>query len=217
MIKSFRIILLVCCLLCGCSQERINQEDSSEQAVNYFFPQEVVSQEYTAVFSGFSGQAEQKDVTLSVKEVQHFKEGILYELKVDSNEEELNSYEEYRGKWWNIGFFFVKEDEIYLIRGEEILNSFQSADEIQNAGTLVCNEAGKEDILGEDQKGWHEYIVVDGDRREYHAYNNLTETGYYECFVWEAGRGLVRYWSGYGARSNDIELFLPGEKHDIER
>ncbi len=212
MTKRILAMIMICCSLCGCSQERINQENSSEQAVNYFFPQEVVSQEYTATFSGFSGPAEQKDVTLSVTEVQHFKEGILYELKVDSNEEELNRYEEYRGKWWDIGLFLVKEDEIYLIRGEEILNRFRSTDEIQNAGTLVCNEAGKEDILGEDKKGWHEYIVVDGDRREYHAYNNLTETGYYECFVWEAGRGLVRYWSGYGARSNDIELFLPGEE-----
>ncbi len=140
MTKRVLAMIMICCSLSGCSQERINQEDSSEQAVNYFFPQEVVSQEYTATFSGFSGPAEQKDVTLSVTEVQHFKEGILYELKVDSNEEELNRYEEYRGKWWNIGLFFVKEDEIYLIRGEEILNRFQSADEIQNAGTLArCN------------------------------------------------------------------------------
>lgn len=77
---------------------------------------------------------------------------------------------------------------------------------------MVCNEGGKEDPLGDDEKGWHEYIVVDGNRREYHAYSNLVETGYYECFVWEVGRGLVRYWSGYGARSNDIELYLLGEE-----
>lgn len=197
--------------MCGCSQERINQEDSSGQASDYFFPQEVVSQEYTAIFSGFSRQPEQKEVTLSITEVQHFKEGTLYELKVDCDEE-LDRYEEYRGEWWYIGFFFVQGEEIYFIRGKEVQNEFQSAEEIQNAGTLVCNEAGKEDILGDDKEGWHEYIVVAGDRREYHAYSNLVETGYYECFVWEAGRGLVGYWSGYGARSNDIELYLSGEE-----
>lgn len=212
MIKSFRAILLVCCLLCGCSQEQTNQENSLGQTANYFFPQEIVSQEYTAIFSGFTGQPEQKDVKLSVNEVRRFKEGILYELRVDSNEEDLNRYEEYRGKWWHIGFFFVKESDIFFIRSEEMPNEFQSAEEIQNVGTLVCSEVGKEDILGEEEKGWHEYIVVDGDRREYHAYNNMIETGYYECFVWEAGKGLVRCWSGYGARSNDIELFLPGEE-----
>lgn len=210
--KSIRTILLVCCLLCGCSQERTNKEDSSEQAAGYFFPQEVVSQEYTAVFSGFSGQPEQIDVTISVTEVQHFKEGTLYELIVDGDEEGLDRYEGYRGKWQHIGFFLVKADEIYFIRGEEIPFKFQSAEEIQNAGTLVCNEAGKEDALGEDERGWHEYILADGDRREYHAYSNLVETGYYECFVWEAGTGLIGYWSGYGARSNDIELYLPGEE-----
>lgn len=212
MIKSFLAILLVCCLLCGCSQERINHTDSSEQAAGYFFPQEVVSREYTATFSGFSGQSEQKAVTLLVTEVQHFQEGILYELKVDCDEEEPDRYEEYRGEWWYLGLFFVQGEEIYFIRDNEVRNKFQSAEEIQNAGTLVCNEAGKEDTLGEDKKGWHESIVVDGDRREYHAYSNLVETGYYECFVWEAGRGLVGYWSGYGARSNDIELYLSEEK-----
>lgn len=209
--KRFLILIILCCFICGCSQERINNEDSSEQAVNYFFPQEVVSQEYTVTFSGFFGQPEQKEVTLLVTEVQHFKEGILYELKVDFDEEELDRYEEYREEWWYIGLFFVQGEEIYFIRSEEVQNKFQSAEEIQNAGTLVCNEAGQEDTLGEDDKGWHEYIVVAGDRREYHAYSNLVETGYYECFVWEAGRGLVGYWSGYGARSNDIELYLPGE------
>ncbi len=212
MTKRFLIMIVICCSLCGCSQKQINHEDSSEQAANYFFPQEVVSQEYTATFSGFSGQPEQKEVTLLVTEVQQFKEGILYELKIDCDEEEHDRYEESRGEWWYIGSFFVQGEEIYFIRDKEVQNKFQSAEEIQNAGTLVCNETGKADALGEDGKGWHEYIVVDGERREYHAYNNLVETGYYECFVWEAGRGLVRYWSGYGARSNDIELYLPGEE-----
>ncbi len=206
-------ILFVFSLLCGCSQERKNQADSSNQSVSYFFPHEVVFQEYTAIFSGFTGQPEQMDVTLSVTEAQRFEEGILYELTVDSNEENFDKYEKHRGKWRYIGLFFVQGEEIYFIRGEKAQNKFQSADEIREAGTLVCNEAGKEDSLGEDEKSWHEYIVADGDRREYHAYSNLVETGYYECFVWEAGRGLIGYWSGYGARSMDIELYLPGEEN----
>lgn len=215
--KIFRMIMILAVLfvsgfLCGCSQEQINPEDSLNQPVGYFFPQETDSQEYTAVFSGFTGQPEQIDVTLSVAEVQRFEEGILYELTVDSEEENFDRYEEYRENWREIGLFFVQGMDIYLIRDGKAQNRFQSAEEIRETGTLVCNEAGKKDSLGEDEKGWHEYIAADGDRREYHAYSNLAETGYYECFVWETGRGLTGYWSGYGARSMDIELYLPGEE-----
>lgn len=85
MIKRFLFILLVCCLLCGCSQEQIYKEHPSDP-VSYFFPQDAVSQEYTVVFSGFSGESEQRNVTLSVTQVQYFKEGILYELKIDRDE-----------------------------------------------------------------------------------------------------------------------------------
>lgn len=215
--RSLLVILLACCFLCGCSQERINQKDSSEPAAKYakyFFANEVITREYIAVFSGFYEEPEYLEVTLLVTEVQRYKDGILYELKIESDGEELEKYKEYRGDWQYIGLFFVQGEEIYLIRGEVAPNEFQTAEEFQNIGTLVCNETGKEDSLEENEKGWHEYIVVDGDRREYHAYSNMVETGYYECFVWEAGKGLVRYWSGYGARSNDIELHLPDEESE---
>ncbi|MCM1057129.1 MAG: hypothetical protein NC517_05920 [Firmicutes bacterium] len=215
-------ILSVFFLLCGCSKEQINQEANqeapSDEQIGYFFPQEVDSQEYTAVFSGFSGQPEQMKVTVSVTEVQRLEDGVLYELEVDSDEEGFDRYEEYRGKWWYIGLFFVQGEDIYFIRGEDVQNEFRSAEEIQEAGTLVCNEAGKEDSLGEDIKGWHEYIAADGDRREYHAYSDLVETGYYECFIWEAGSGLIEYRSGYGAQSNHIELHLSGgDSYEVYR
>jgi aminopeptidase C len=45
-------------------------------------------------------------------------------------------------------------------------------------------------------------------QREYHSYNNLTGTGFYEQFIWEDAKGLVTYKSGFGAEKNDIELQL---------
>lgn len=50
--------------------------------------------------------------------------------------------------------------------------------------------------------------MADGSRREYRGYNTLTETGYYESFIWEAGKGLVEYRSGYGAGADAVELLL---------
>ena len=74
------------------------------------------------------------------------------------------------------------------------------------ARTLVCREAEMPDVL--EEEGWHEYIEENGDRREYHGYGTWGSTNYYEHFVWEWGKGLVAYRSGYGAESYGIELHL---------
>ena len=41
----------------------------------------------------------------------------------------------------------------------------------------------------------------------YRSYNDLTETGYYERFVWEKGKGLIEYKSGFGAERDRIYLW----------
>ena len=53
--KNVLIVIFVCFLLCGCSREKTDTEALSGQAVGYFFPEGIASQEYQAVFSGFSG------------------------------------------------------------------------------------------------------------------------------------------------------------------
>lgn len=65
---------------------------------------------------------------------------------------------------------------------------------------------GKEDSLKEE-KGWHEEIMVEGTVCTYRSYNDLTETGYYERFVWEKGKGLIEYKSGFGAERDRIYLW----------
>ncbi len=196
--KKLRMVLLVGLLLCGCSRKNTDWDGKT-------------AREYQAVFSGFSGEPEEMNVTLYTKELQRFPEGVLYELTVDSEETAFETYEQDMEERLDGGLFFVCGREIYFIRGGEARENDPSPEEMMRAGILVCSETGKEDPLGEE-KGWHTYIAADGGRREYHAYNDQTETGYYECFVWEAERGLVQYWSGYGARSRDVELSLPGEE-----
>jgi|InofroStandDraft_1065614.scaffolds.fasta_scaffold80913_2 hypothetical protein len=86
-----------------------------------------------------------------------------------------------------------------------------SEEKIMSAGTVVCQEQEKRDILGAGENGWHEWIVVDDEQREYHSYNNLTETGFYEQFIWERGYGLIYYMSGFGADKDRMELALKNE------
>ena len=181
----------------------------SEQPVDsYFFPQGAASYVYMVTFADLGPQQEEKEVVLHIAEVQIFEQGALYELKIDSDVEAPDTHAGYRGDWRNFGFFYVQGDEVYFIRADEAKRDYQTVEEIMNAGTLVCNEAGKEDVLGEDEKGWHEFILVDGDRREYHGYSTLVETGYYEHFYWEKGKGLVTYESGYGAEADGIEMYF---------
>ena len=177
-----------------------------ESADSYFFPQDESSHTYMATFIDL--ELVEKEVVLHVTEVQVFEEGALYELKIDSDMEARDTHAGYRGDWRNFGLFYVQGDEVYFIRAEETQSEYQTVEEILDAATLVCSEDGKKDALGEDERGWHEFILAEGDRREYHGYSTMVETGYYEHFYWEKGKGLVNYGSGYGALADGIEMYL---------
>jgi hypothetical protein len=58
------------------------------------------------------------------------------------------------------------------------------------------------------EPGWHHYVTVNGDIIESHSYDKQVESGYYETFIWEKGRGLIYYASGYGAERDSIELTI---------
>lgn len=183
---------------------------SVEPGDSYFFPQGAASYVYMATFADLGPQQEEKEVVLllHVTEVRSFEQGTLYELNIDSDVEAPDTHAGYRGDWRDFGLFYVQGDEVYFIRADGVKRDYQTVEEILNAGTLVCNEAGVEDVLDEGEKGWHEFILVDGDRREYHGYSTLVDTGYYEHFYWEKGKGLVTYESGYGAEADGIEMHL---------
>ena len=106
-----------------------------------------------------------------------------------------------------LGYFYVSEDKIYRIdenKMEEV--NIKNEEDFIARGTVVCQEMGKEDSLKEE-KGWHEEIMVEGTVCTYRSYNDLTETGYYERFVWEKGKGLIEYKSGFGAERDRIYLW----------
>ena len=98
-----------------------------------------------------------------------------------------------------------------MLRGEDILNEITSEEDILSRGKIVCQDEELKDSLDENQKGEHEYMLLDKNQRQYHSYNNLVESGFYETFVWEQNMGLVSYRSGFGAEKDAIEIYLESE------
>lgn len=147
-----------------------------------------------------------QEVTLHIQVLDTLDRGTVYTLIMDPIEgvpqESLT-----------LGYFYVQEDKIYKLNSsKESLEQFLVSESIPEGSEVICQEEGTEDFLDTEEKGWHHYIEVDGEKRIYHAYSNLVETGYYESYTWEKGKGLINYRSGYGAGRDSIELTLSEEE-----
>lgn len=180
-----------------------NANNNSEMGVidnSYFFKGNISQLNYKGKFL-FDDIIEQ-ELKLSINELANLKNGKLYELKLDSIEGVPNNR-------LSLGYFYVQKDKIYKIEStEENLNKLKTSEELPYDSVIVCQDKEIEDTLGKDELGFHYYLEISGDKREYHSYNNQTDTGYYESFTWEKGKGLVNYRSGYGAERDSIELKL---------
>lgn len=198
----------------GASQE-ILQEDSTfvetpseelpvlkaDETGNMYFYNEIGDYTYRAKFAECE---EVNEAKISVKEIANFDTGILYKLEIICDKQVQDIY----GDMLRLGYFFVQRDYIYKIDGNISVSTQTSVDELIQNATLVCQGMALNDRLDENEKGWHEYIVVNGDLIEYHGYSNEGSTNFYENFTWEPEKGLVYYKCGFGAESYGIELTL---------
>lgn len=164
----------------------------------FFFTEEAQEPVYKGKFL-FNDMFE-KDVKLQISNVGNMKYGILYELK-------LEPVEEVPAERLSLGYFYVQDDRIYEIEpSPENLELLKAGEGIPENSMIVCQDTAIKDSLGEDETGWHHYLTVNGNRREYHAYNNQVSTGYFETMIWERDKGLVYYRSGYGAERELVEI-----------
>jgi hypothetical protein len=188
------------------SYSDLDKEDTnatSNLLINNFFVNEDTQLSCNGSFL-FGEDIIEKDVSVSIDMVASLKKGTLYELKI--NMERDNEIPTERMK---LGYFYVQKDRIYKFDATKgNLKSMLYNETLPEDCVIVCQEEEMKDALGEDEQGWHHYIEVVGDRREYHSYNDEGTTGYYESFTWEKGKGLVNYRSGFGAESDAIELTL---------
>jgi hypothetical protein len=140
-----------------------------------------------------------KEVSLNINGITILNEGHVFELKI----EPIEGVPDDR---LNLGYFYVQKDKIIRIPPTEDNLQGVGKDILPLDSVIVCQDNEIEDTLSKEEKGWHQYIKINGDTCEFHSYNNLVETGYYESFTWEKDRGLIYYRSGYGAERESIEL-----------
>lgn len=222
--KVITIIILVCVILSMCGFKRFVQKATltleKQQEVetinvskinnNNFFCEDITKEKVYYVRHSFFTDVIPDEILLQITMASQYENGKLYRVKCDFDKDFPGRYELGYDRF-SLGYFYIQDngDTIYRIREEDMTDEVMDSEEkIMLAGTVVCQEKEKKDILGDGENGWHEWIVVDNDRREYHSYNNLTETGFYEQFIWEPGYGLIYYTSGFGAESDMIEMTL---------
>ncbi len=169
----------------------------------FFFAQGTDAVRYHALFT-FPGENLPEEVEVRIEKAAEGKNGIFYEIRIDCDGDfagrYLDGYDRFR-----LGCFYVTEDKIRLIREQNTADAIRNEESLNDTGCVVCQETEKKDQM-EGKKGWHESITVNGDICEYRSYNDLTETGYYEGFLWEKGKGMLEYRSGFGAEMDGIEL-----------
>lgn len=178
-------------------------ESEATAQTPYFFDYGTETVEFEAEFAG-TPFGEYEQAKIQVEQEAQGENGILYTLMIESDAEAAGRYS-YGGDRFFLGYFYVTEDKIYRMDETGMEAGIKNEEEFPAKGTVVCQETGKEDPL-KVEKGWHEKIVVDGAVCTYRSYNDLTETGYYESFVWEKGKGLIEYQSGFGAGKDRIVL-----------
>ncbi|WP_156456271.1 hypothetical protein [Abyssisolibacter fermentans] len=218
--RSRFIILIVCMMLissCGkvptqnegenhnndfnsLTTSEISQNDESIEFISEYFRHDVVSMNYEGYFEFLDGY--NKEVRLNIKLIEKLKNGRLFELYLDP----LDGVPEER---LCIGYFYVLKEKIYKIKPtEENLDMIKSKGTLPEDSIIVCQNTELPDDLEKEEKGFHHYIVVNDDEIEYHSYNNLVTTGYYESYTWKKDVGLICYQKGYGAGRESIELKL---------
>ncbi|NLJ71485.1 MAG: hypothetical protein GX333_00555 [Syntrophomonadaceae bacterium] len=143
-----------------------------------------------------------KDINLNVDEVASLEDGKLYELKLELV---ANLPEE----CLDLGYFYVQKHKTYKLEAtNEDFDQLINDGILPNDSLVVCQEQAIEDLLDEDEAGFHYFLDVDADKREFFSYNYLMEDEFLEMFIWEKHKGLTYYRKGLGAEVEAIELEL---------
>lgn len=207
--KSVKILIytLICVLFlsaCGKkTQVTIPSNLVEKSNLNSFF----LDNEFKLVkFKGrFSSEDEdmiERDVSIQIEKIVELKSGMICRLKIQP----IRGVPEER---LLLGVFYIQKNKIYKIEPtEENIEIIRKGEKIPTGSNIVCQEEEIKDKLKQEQKGYHQFLLVKEDLREYHSYNNMVETGYFETFIWERNIGLKYYKSGYGAEQGLVELEL---------
>lgn len=184
---SLMVIITICCAIFNLVKiTSTNNVDNNE----FFFPANTNFIKYNVDY--MTDISSNNLLTFQIIDKGHFLEGKLYELKYDSENSDFYNR-------FDTMYFYVNKNEIYKINNNNLNSDKIRNGLMPNDSKLVCSNESYADQLNPNEKGQHYYIEINENICEYHFWDNSVESGYYEKMIWEKGKGLIYYQSGYGA------------------
>ena len=172
-------------------------ESLDAKAASFFFPNtDIVTYRGSILFDGDS-----MDVFPILHVFPKENNENLYELVLDK----IDSVPDDR---LSLGYFYVDGKTIYRLKTSTERSGVITQEDILKNGDIVCNDKPIIDNQQDEGKGIHYKLDVYDGKCESNYYNNQVETGYYETFVWELGKGLVEYSSGFGAERDSMHIIM---------
>ncbi len=212
------LAVLLCCIIVavGCGNASEIQQTNSNP---YFYMQDRVYLSAVAEYYNMEGDLDEEVLNLEIYKVKEYDGGRLYHLRIEPPQKEDFYIDDSRT---NI-YLYVTENKIYRVwsyiyeKGEMI--TFYDDDEtasrvldteekiIENA-VVICQEEEMRVELEDGESGMQYNISKKDNMIGYYRWDRKVngERGFYEWFVWEAGKGLVRYGSGFRAEADILYL-----------
>ena len=215
-------MLLSIVLLLGFSGETINTEisnpvktasETSPVQNPFFFNSGTTRVQYEGRYILYD--VIEQPFFLNIIHLENFKNGTLYVLLLDRLRVS-DPMDQLPAGRQNLGYFYVTKDKIYKMSDYETFSAAKHTEVINSISKnekdfikkcqLVCQDKATADKP--DKDGWHEYIEVEGDKRRFRQYNDGGGSTWYERIVWQKGKGIIFYRSGYGSGREEAAFGL---------
>ena len=191
-----------------------NEETAEFTEIRKFFQEDYMDLKANAEYVD-DGKFEKSTVFAEWYLVKNYEYGSVYRLKVEPvgnlKPDRLNTY------------FYITNDKIYRLWGfvygenevidfcdnDELLTEILDTDEkLKNNGVVVCQDEEIEDELEEYEEGQHTSLHKWKNKISYNSYYKKAngDLNYYETFVWEEGKGLVEFRSGFRVERDILYL-----------
>ncbi len=226
---SILILLLFALLFMGCGKtenEEQTKEIENEEVKNEKNSEDITVEEYKAdnnSINKYFFKEMDRDyiydvdfllyediatVPLKVTEEASYEGGNVYSINIIYGDCEGRYFWDKTDRF-NLGMFYVTQDNIYLITDVE---EVPSEDDFLSDGIIVCSEDDSVNTLD----GQRIKIENDADVCKCTISNTLTESGFYCEYDWKKSAGLSYFRSGYGAEGDPIEIHLQDDKKKVE-
>lgn len=213
------------------TEEKVSIEIDTDNP--YFFHQSLLTAS-AKYFSITEGKEIEETINAEVSLVKTYEEGDVYKFTIDLVSDYFSTWYIQGGEPISM-YFYVTADKIYLISryvqaepdgfdqyfwgGDELITEIFDTDErLVNNSIIVCQEEEIKDnaetgqyFISTNNKENEHYFISQNGNQIFCYYYQLKANGdllYRDKFLWEKGKGLVVYLTGYGV--GDYDIYLDG-------